>query len=286
MEKIAIMTDTNCGILPAIAEQYGIFMLKMPFFIDGQEYLEYGTIEYDEFFHRMSSGSEVSTSQPSPGDLCDMWDEILKSYDAIIYLPMSSGLSGTYSTAKMLAEDYDNKIFVVDNKRISVTLSSSVFDALYLRDKGLTALEIVEKLERNGMEASIYIAVNTLEFLKKSGRVTSAGAAIGTLLGIKPVLQIQGEKLDAYKKVRGMPAAVDAIIDGLKNDLENRFKDKNVRIKAAYSGNKEQAEQLLEVIKGNFKNFNIEMDALPISISCHVGPGAFGVGVFETFLEE
>jgi len=285
MEKIAIMTDTNSGITPAEAEKYGIYMLKMPFFVDGEEYFEYGSMEYDEFFHRMAAGAEISTSQPSPADLCDMWEEILKDHDYVIYLPMSSGLSGTFTTAKMMAEDYDGRIFVVDNKRISVTLSGAVLDAVYMKNNGMSAKEITERLEKDGLSASIYIAVNTLEHLKKSGRVTGAGAAIGTLLGIKPVLQIQGEKLDAYKKVRGMPAALTAMFDGLENDLKDRFAGKNVRIAAAYSGGRSQAEGFLAMLKERFPDYNIELAALPISISCHVGPDALGVGMFETCRE-
>lgn len=285
MKKIAIMTDTNCGITPTQAKEKGIYMLKMPFFIDGQEHYEYGSIDYDEFFHRMSSGAEVSTSQPSPGALCEEWDKALKENDAVIYLPMSSALSGTCSTAKMLAEDYNGKVFVADNKRISVTLKSAVYDALYMANKGFSPEEIVQYLEKNALNASIYIAVNTLEYLKKSGRVTSAGAAIGTLLGIKPVLQIQGEKLDAYKKVRGMPAAMEAMIGGIENDLNTRFNGKNVKISTAFTGNREQAEKLLGEVKEHFPDYDIELDALPISISCHIGPGAFGIGVFEV-LEE
>lgn len=281
MQKIAIITDTNSGITPAQAEDLGIFMLKMPFFVDGEEFYEYGDMSNDDFFHRMSSGAEISTSQPSPGALTEIWDKALEDNDYAIYIPMSSGLSGTYSTAKMLAEDYDGRVLVVDNKRISVTLRSAVMDALTMRDSGLSAKEIAEKLEKDALSASIYIAVNTLEHLKKSGRVTSAGAAIGTLLGIKPVLQIQGDKLDAYKKVRGMAAAVEAMCEGLKNDLSARFAGKNVGIRVAVSGSGQQTQALIEDFKGRFPDFDIEVDNLPISISCHVGPGAFGVGMYE-----
>jgi len=283
MQKIAIITDTNSGITPEEAKNSGIYMLKMPFFVDGKEFFEYGSMTYDEFFHRMSSGAEISTSQPSPGALTEMWDKALEENDAVVYIPMSSGLSGTYSTAKMLSEDYDGKVFVVDNKRISVTLRSAVMDAIAMREQGFSAGEIAEKLESDALCASIYIAVNTLEHLKKSGRVTAAGAAIGTLLGIKPVLQIQGEKLDAYKKVRGMPAAVTAIYEGIENDLKTRFAGKKVLLRAAFSGNREQATVHLEGLKNRFPDFEIELDALPISISCHVGPGAFGAGLFEHF---
>lgn len=282
MQKIAIITDTNSGITPTEAKSLGVYLLKMPFFVDGEEFFEYGSLDYEEFFHRMTAGAAVSTSQPSPGALTEIWDRALKDNDYAIYLPMSSGLSGTYSTAKMLAEDYDGRVLVVDNKRISVTLRSAVLDAIALRDSGMEANKIAEELEQKALSASIYIAVNTLEHLKKSGRVTAAGAAIGTLLGIKPVLQIQGEKLDAYKKVRGMNAAAEAIFDGIENDIKTRFSGKNIKIAAAYSGIKSQSEGLLDSLKARFPDYDIKLFALPISISCHVGPGAFGVGVYET----
>ena len=281
MQKIAIITDTNSGKTPKEAEDLGIYMLKMPFFVDGEEFFEYGSLTYDEFFHRMSAGAQISTSQPSPGALTEIWEKALKDNDYAIYIPMSSGLSGTYSTAKMLAEDYDGRVLVVDNKRISVTLRASVLDAINMRDNGMTAEEIVAKLEKGALSASIYIAVNTLEHLKKSGRVTAAGAAIGTLLGIKPVLQIQGEKLDAYKKVRGMNAAAETIFDGIENDIKNRFVDKKINIVAAYSGIKSISEPYFEALKNRFADYDIEFFTLPISISCHVGPNAFGVGVYE-----
>ena len=282
MQKIAIITDTNSGITPTEAKNSGVYLLKMPFFVDGEEFIEYGSLDYEEFFHRMTAGAAVSTSQPSPGALTEIWDKALKDNDYAIYLPMSSGLSGTYSTAKMLAEDYDGRVLVVDNKRISVTLRSAVLDAIALRDSGMEANKIAEELEQKALSASIYIAVNTLEHLKKSGRVTAAGAAIGTLLGIKPVLQIQGEKLDAYKKVRGMNAAAEAIFDGIENDIKTRFSGKNIKIAAAYSGIKSQSEGLLDSLKARFPDYDIKLFTLPISISCHVGPGAFGVGVCET----
>ena len=281
MANIAIMTDTNSGISPEEAAKLNVYMLKMPFFVDAEEFFEYGSLSYDEFFHRMSSGAEISTSQPSPGALCEMWDSLLETHDFIIYMPMSSALSGTYNTAKMLANDYDGKIFVVDNKRISITLRSAILDAINMKNQGLSAEAIATQLEKSGLDASIYIAVNTLEYLKKSGRVTATGAAIGTLLGIKPVLQIQGEKLDAYKKVRGMPAAIQAMVDGIKADLENRFSGKKIKIDAAYSGNYEQASTIISTVKEHFPDAEVDLFPLPISISCHVGPGAFGIGVFE-----
>lgn len=279
MNKTAIMTDTNSGITPETAKENGIFLLEMPFVVDGKEYIEYGEMSYSEFFEVLESGAEVSTSQPSPAALIEMWDDILNDYEAVVYFPMSSGLSGTCDTAKALAADYDGRVFVVDNKRISVTLYTSVFNAVKLANNGLSAKEIAEICENEAAEQSIYVSVNTLEHLKKSGRVTTAGAAIGTLLGIKPVLQIQGGKLDAYKKVRGMKAATDAMLDGIENDRNTRFKGEKVEIRAAYSGDLSVGKEWQQEVAKRFPDLEIELDALPLSISCHVGGGALGIGI-------
>ena len=279
MNKTAIMTDTNSGITPETAKENGILLLKMPFIVDGREYIEYGEMSYSEFFEALESGAEVSTSQPSPAVLMDAWDEALESYEAIVYFPMSSGLSGTCETARALASDYDGRVFVVDNKRISVTLYTSVFNAVKLANNGLSAKDIAEIADNEAAEQSIYVSVNTLEHLKKSGRVTTAGAAIGTLLGIKPVLQIQGGKLDAYKKVRGMKAATEAMLDGIENDRNTRFKGEKVEIRAAYSGDLQVGKEWQQQVAKRFPDLEIELDALPISISCHVGGGALGIGI-------
>ena len=279
MNKTAIMTDTNSGITPEAAKENGILLLKMPFIVDGREYTEYGEMSYGEFFEALESGAEVSTSQPSPAALMDAWDEALKSYDSVIYFPMSSGLSGTCETAKALAADYDGRVFVVDNKRISVTLYTSVFNAVKLANNGVSAKEIADISENDAAKQSIYVSVNTFEYLKKSGRVTTAGAAIGTLLGIKPVLQIQGGKLDAYKKVRGMKAATDAMLDGIENDRKTRFKGEKVEIRAAYSGDLSVGKEWQQEVAKRFPDLEIELDALPLSISCHVGGGALGIGI-------
>ena len=281
MSKPAIMTDTNSGITPEAAAEKGLYLLKMPFLIDGEDHLEYGDISYEEFFRRLDSGADVSTSQPSPASLTDMWDGILKSHDELVYIPMSSGLSGTCETAKALAADYDGKVFVADNRRISVTLYMSVYEALRLSESGMSAAEITERLESEADFQSIYVSVNTLEHLKKSGRVTAAGAAIGTVLGIKPVLQIQGGKLDAYKKVRGMKAAQQAMLEGIENDIKDRFAGKKVEIRTAYSGDRETGEAWRAEVQRYFPDYNIVLDSLPISISCHVGGGALGIGLAE-----
>ncbi len=281
MKKVAIMTDTNSGITPEFAEVNNIFLLKMPFAVDGIGHSEYGDITYEVFLELLNSGSEVSTSQPSPAALTDMWENILKTYDSLVYIPMSSGLSSTYSTAAALSAEYDGRVLVADNKRISVTLRSSVVAAKHMADNGADAREIKDMLESRSSVQRVYVSVNTLELLKKSGRVTAAGAAIGTLLGIKPVLQIQGGKLDAYKKARGMKNAMTAMLDGIQDDL-NRFSGSYTEIRAAYSGLPEVGAEWLAEVKKRFPKFTVELDRLPISICCHVGSGALGIGISES----
>ncbi len=280
-KKVAIVSDTNCGITLEEAKDYGVYLVTMPFVVDGEEFFEYKTMNHAEFFEKLRAGADVSTSMPSPADLLDMWDELLKEYDEIVYIPMSSGLSGSCNAAMSFAEDYDGKVKVVDNKRISVIMRQAVLEAKYMADNGKSADEIWSYLEEDGLNASIYVAVDTLEYLKKSGRVTAAGAAIGAVLNIKPVLQIQGGKLDAYKKVRGMNQATKAMIEGIKNDRENRFAGKEVVIRAAYAGNEDAKNAWAEALKGEFPDMEIEMNALPISICCHTGEGAIGIGIME-----
>lgn len=280
-ETIAILTDTNSGITPDQAARYGIYLVSMPVIIDEETYFENESISQDEFFQRLREGACVSTSQPAPGVLMDCWEGLLERYEEIVYLPMSSGLSGGCQTAAMLAAEYGGSVHVVDNHRISVTLRQSVLEAKHLASQGKTAQEIAAYLEQDGLESSIYVAVNTLEYLKKSGRVTAAGAAIGTILNIKPVLQIQGGKLDAYKKARGMSAAMQAMIDGLKQDQAGRFAGQKLTIRAAYSGDAEAGAAWQAELQKAFPEMTIGLDPLPISISCHTGEGALGVGMMK-----
>lgn len=279
--KIAIVTDTNSGFTPEQAAKFGIHLVAMPVIIDGETYFENESIFQDEFFQRLREGACVSTSQPAPGALMDCWEGLLERCEEIIYLPMSSGLSGSCASATMLAQEYDEKVHVVDNHRISVTLRQSVLEARYMACQGKTAQEIVAYLEKDGLESSIYVAVNTLENLKKSGRVTAAGAAIGTILNIKPVLQIQGGKLDAYKRTRGMRAAMEAMIDGLKQDQAGRFAGQRMTIRAAYSGDAGAGVLWQAELQKAFPEYEVGLDALPISISCHTGDGALGVGMMK-----
>lgn len=280
-ETIAIVTDTNSGLTAEQANQYGIHLVAMPVIVDGETYFENESIFQEEFFQRLRNGACVSTSQPAPGALMDCWEGLLERCEEIIYLPMSSGLSGSCASAAMLAQEYDGRVHVVDNHRISVTLRQSVLEARYMACHGKTAQEIAAYLEKDGLESSIYVAVNTLEYLKKSGRVTAAGAAIGTILNIKPVLQIQGGKLDAYKKVRGMCPAMQAMIDGLKQDQSGRFAGQKMTVRAAYSGDAEAGKIWQADLQKAFPEYDIGLDPLPISISCHTGDGALGVGMMK-----
>lgn len=280
-ETIAIVTDTNSGLSAEQANQYGIHLVAMPVIVDGETYFENESIFQEEFFQRLRNGACVSTSQPAPGALMDCWEGLLERCEDIIYLPMSSGLSSSCSSAAMLAQEYDGRVHVVDNHRISVTLRQSVLEARYMVCQGKTVPEIVAYLEKDGLESSIYVAVNTLEYLKKSGRVTAAGAAIGTILNIKPVLQIQGGKLDAYKKVRGMRSAMQAMIDGLKQDQLGRFAEQKLTVRAAYSGDAEAGAAWQAELQKAFPEYDVGLDPLPISISCHTGDGALGVGMMK-----
>ena len=229
MSKVAIVTDSNSGITQKRGEELGIYVLPMPFFIDGELYLEDITLSQEQFYEKLGADSEISTSQPSPGDVMDLWDKLLEDYDEIVCIPMSSGLSSTCETALSLAQDYDEKVQVVNNQRISVTQEQSVYDAIKLRDEGKSAAEIRQVLEKEKMQASIYITVDTLKYLKKGGRITPAAAAIGTVLNLKPVLQIQGEKLDAFAKVRGWKAAKKTMLNAIEKDLNERFADVKAR---------------------------------------------------------
>ncbi len=281
MQKIAVITDTNSGMTQEEADRLGVFLLPMPFIVDGKEHFEGVSCTYEQFFTMLENGADVSTSQPAPESITELWNKVLERYDAIVHIPMSSALSGSCHTARALAAEYDGKVVVPDNKRISITQRQAVIDALTMIEQGLNAQEICDKLEETAMDASIYLAVNTLELLKKSGRVTAAGAAIASILGLKPVLQIQGEKLDAYSKARGMNNAQKTILNALKKDLDQRFAGKPVHIVTAYSGDYDSAAEWLKIVRDFFEDDSIEMYRLPISISCHVGAGVKAAGVIQ-----
>ena len=284
--KTAVMTDSNSGITPEEGKKIGIYSLPMPVIIEGDVFYEGKNITQEEYYGAMTSGKNVTTSQPSPGDVMDMWDGILKEgYEQVVYIPMSSALSASCHAAIQLSEEYDGKVQVVDDHRISVTMRESVLEAKWMANQGMTAEEIKKRLEENAYNSSIYIAVDTLEYLKKGGRVTAAGAAIGAVLNIKPVLTIQGEKLDAFTKVRGMKKAELKMLEAIEEDLNTRFADvdrKQLRLGAAGTFQKqEDADQWYKMVKDTFENeiHGIYYDSLSFSIGCHVGPNAIGIGI-------
>ena len=274
MKSAAIVTDTNSGITQEQAKRLGISLISMPFLIDGKQYMEGKDCPAPEFFAKLEGGASVSTSQPSPGEIVRLWEKLLKKHEAVLHFPMSSALSGSCQTAKALAMDYPGRVFVVDNQRISVTLMQSILDARKLLEEGKKAAEVQGILESERLDASIYIAVDTLEYLKKSGRVTAAAAAMATVLNLKPVLQIQGGKLDAFKKARGLKQAKDIMANAMMEDLANRFAGREVALFAAYSGLAEEGQEWLAEVQGMFPKYQVELYALPISICCHVGAGA------------
>lgn len=280
MEKIAIVTDSNSGITQKQAEQLGVFVVPMPFMINGETFYEGINLSVEEFYKKMAENADISTSQPAPGDVTGLWDNILNEYDSIVHIPMSSGLSGSCQTAAMLAQDYDGRVQVVDNQRISVTQRQSVLDAIELADRGMNAEQIKEFLVNVKFDSSIYIMVDTLKYLKKGGRITPAAAAFGEILRIKPVLQIQGEKLDAFAKVRSVKQAKSVMIKAMKSDMEKRFggiNPENIWLEVAHTQNEIEAEEFKEEILEEFPGFDIHIDPLSLSVSCHIGPGALAI---------
>ena len=280
MGRIAIVTDSNSGITREEAAALGAYVVPMPFFIDGELYYEGITLTTQEFYKRMAAGSEISTSQPTPGAVLELWDELLETNDEVVYIPMSSGLSGSCATATALAEDYDGRVHVVDNQRISATQRQSVIDALNMARDGLSGAQITEVLLRERLEASIYITVDTLQYLKKGGRITAAAAALGTVLGIKPVLQIQGDKLDAFSMAHGLKAAKRQMLDAVERDLEKRFSGKRgVMVAAAYTCSEAEAEVWSDEIRARFgERYCGYIAPLSLSVACHTGSGAVAMG--------
>ena len=275
MAKIAIITDSNSGITQTMAKKMGVIVVPMPFQIDGEEYFEDISLTQKEFYQKLTGGAEIFTSQPTPDRIT------LEEYDEIVHIPMSSGLSGSCQTAKMLAEDYDGKVQVVNNQRISITMLNSVRDAQRLAAKGLSAKEICDVLEKEKMNATIYIMLDTLYYLKKGGRITPAAAALGTLLKLKPVLQIQGEKLDAFAKARTISAAKTVMINATKTDIEGRVSENGkykVAIGIAHTNNEEAAKEFQKELQEVFPAVeDIYISPLSLSVSCHIGPGALAV---------
>lgn len=280
MSKVAVVSDSNSGITQVQAQELGVTILPMPFFAGDKTLYEDINLTQEEFYQMLSEDVDISTAMPLVGNVTDAWDELLKEYDEIVHIPMSSGLSGSCQTAIMLAQDYDGKVQVVDNQRISVTQRQSVLDAKMLAAQGRGAAEIKEILEREKFESSIYIMVDTLHYLKKGGRITPAAATLGTLLKLKPVLQIQGEKLDAFAKARTVKQAKNMMIEAMKNDFANRFKDpqgEHMHLEMAYTKDLAAAEAFKKEVEEAFPGMEICMNPLSLSVSCHIGPGALAV---------
>ena len=282
MGNVAIVTDSNSGIAQAEAKELGIYVIPMPFLVDGKLYFEDVDMNKEQFYHFLENDADLSTSQPSPGDVMDLWDKLLKEYDEIVHIPMSSGLSASCSTAMGLARDYDGKVQVVDNQRISVTMQQAVMDAKHLVAAGKSAAQIKEILEKEALESSIYLMVDTLKYLKKGGRITPAAALLGSALNLKPILQIQGDKLDAYKKVRGVKAAKKNMLEAMKKDVEGRFSDYvtkgQLKLHVAYTTDEETAKQWKEEVQNMFPDIAItRMDPLSFSVTCHTGPGVLAI---------
>ena len=280
MSKVIVVTDSNSGITQSQSKELGVVVLPMPFYIDDKMYYEDIDLTQEQFYKKLTQGGEIKTSMPLVGDVTDKWDELLKEYDEIVYIPMSSGLSSSCETALMLAQDYEGKVEVVNNQRISVTQRQSVLDAKMLVEQGKSAAEIKEILEKNKFESSIYIMVDTLEYLKKGGRITPAAAALGTLLKLKPVLQIQGEKLDAFAKARTVKQAKSIMIESMKNDFAKRFHSpdgRKMHLEMAYTFDRDAAEEFRAEVQKEFPDNEIVMNPLSLAVACHIGPGALAI---------
>lgn len=280
--RTAIVTDSNSGILPEEAEARGIYLLNMPIIAGEREYLENESLSKDAFYELLASDTDVKTSQPSAGSVLDLWDRVLRTSDELVYIPMSSGLSGAFESAVTYAFDYDGRVEVVNNQRISVTQRQSVLEALAMAEKGFSAAQIRETLERTRFDSRIYIMVDTLTYLKKGGRVTAAGAAIAGILNLKPILQINGEKLDAFQKCRGTRQAKKIMQRTLREDIEREIgpvdpEHPNAWIGMAYTHNRAEAEEFREEVRAAFPGYPVWMSELPLSIAVHIGPGSLAV---------
>lgn len=290
MSKIAVMTDSNSGITQIEAKEMGITVLPMPFIIDGKTYYEDISLTQEEFYEKLAQNADVSTSQPSVEDVLKYWDKALEDADELVYIPMSSGLSGSCSTAQMLSKDYNGRVQVVDNQRISVTQRQSAVDAMELAGRGMNAAQIKELLEQEKMQSSIYIMLDTLTYLKKGGRITPAAAALGTALRLKPVLQIQGEKLDAFTIARTKKQGVAKMINAMETDIKERFGGMenmdHIHIEVAHTANEEAAKEFEEELREHFGVRNeIICNPLSLSVSCHIGPGALAVACSKAIPE-
>lgn len=278
MDKVAIVTDSNSGITLSEAKELGIRVVPMPFLIDGDTYYEEISLSQEDFFKKLAEDVDISTSQPEPGSVTDIWEEELKHAGQVVYIPMSSGLSSSCHTALMLAEDFDGKVQVVDNQRISVTQRQSVLDAIELAHSGMDAASIKEYLEEVKMESSIYIMLDTLKYLKKGGRITPTAAALGSALKLKPVLQIQGDKLDAFTIARTKKQGISKMLSAMEEDIKSRFGGvSNVHLEVAHTQNEEAAKEFIVTIKERFGTDSVYLAPLSLSVSCHIGAGALAI---------
>ncbi|MCR5427190.1 MAG: DegV family protein [Lachnospiraceae bacterium] len=280
MKKVAVLTDSNSGITQSEAGSLGVSVLPMPFYINEKEYFEDITLTQEQFYEALKGDADIHTSQPSPEQVMKLWDQLLEDYEEIVYIPMSSGLSGSCQSARMLAEDYEGRVQVVNDQRISVTQRQHCLDAVALAEKGFGAAEIREILEREKYASSIYIMLDTLYYLRKGGRITPAAAAIGTMLRLKPVLTIQGEKLDAFAKARTSAQGKNMMIQAIRKDMETRFggiSTDRIYLEMAYTHDKEAAESYKAEVQAAFPDFDIVLNPLSLSVSCHIGPGALAV---------
>ena len=289
--KIAVVTDSNSGITQAQAKEMGITVLPMPFMIDGETYYEDITLTQEQFYQRLKDNSDISTSQPTPDSIMKLWDELLKEYDQIVHIPMSAGLSGSCATAMMLAgeDEYEGNVFVVDNHRISVTQYQSVKDAMMLADMGMDGAQIKKRLEEIVADSVIFVTVDTLKYLKKGGRITPAAAALGTLLRIKPVLIILGEKLDSFAKARTMKQAKTLMMNAIQKELDERLHDsecKDCHLAIAHSDNEEAALEFKKEVEERFPDADIYLAPLSLSIACHIGPGSLALTATRKMEEE
>lgn len=284
----AIVTDSNSGIFEAEGRRLGVFVVPMPVQLQGKTYYEGRNITHEEFFCRLAGHEQIFTSQPAPSDILDLWDKLLETHNDLVYIPMSSSLSGSCQTAQGLAREYGGRVQVVDNHRISVTQRHSVLDALALRKQGHSACQIREILEKRAYDSLIYVGVSTLEYLKASGRVTPAAAALGTVLNIKPLLVIQGERLDAYAKPRGTKNCQRRLIEAMREYADRlRGNGEKLRIGAAGSFREPKESACWEaMVKEAFPKDTVRCDPLTLSIACHVGPDAFGMGISSFVVKE
>ena len=277
-EKIAVVTDSNSGITQEMAQKLGVFLIPMPFLIDGETYYEEISLSQEQFYEKLANDADILTSQPMVGNVLDLWDQVLEQYDSLVHIPMSSGLSGSCATAQALAQDYDGRVQVVNNQRISVTQRQSVMDALALIQAGKSAAEVRQILEEVKFESSIYIMMDTLKYLKKGGRITPAAAAIATVLRIRPVLQIQGEKLDAFAKARSEKLGRGIMLDAMKKDIQERFGGiDQVRLYVAHTHNQAAAEEFAKIVEQELGLGVTFCDPLSLSVSCHIGRGVLAL---------